>query len=199
MSRTPGVRSRFVEASSGFWTCGTDNLAATASISGESYNCTITAGCEPAWAHRGNRLLDRDLHGPRASPSRGPNWTKSATATASWDARTLPGRPGKASKKLSVADLRAVEGRDGAADFRVTIGQAQTGRVTVDYATVDGAVLRARVGLPGGARYADLRTGRDCEDRFSGVAGRRGRRREREVRPAAVEPDRRRASRTARP
>ena len=43
-----------------------------------------------------------------------------------------------ASQGLSVADVRAVEGRDGAADFRVTIGQARAGRVTVDYATADG-------------------------------------------------------------
>ena len=131
-----GCRSRFVEASSAIWTCGTDNLAATASISGESYNCTITAGCEPAWAHHSTVFWTY----PYMVSSITVPWTELDEVSNCDGVLTLgPCTAGRAaSQGLSVADVRAVEGRDGAADFRVTIGQARAGRVTVDYATADG-------------------------------------------------------------
>ena len=131
-----GCRSRFVEASSAIWTCGTDNLAATASISGESYNCTITAGCEPAWAHHSTVFWTY----PYMVSSITVPWTELDEVSNCDGVLTLGPCPAgrAASQGLSVADVRAVEGRDGAADFRVTIGQARAGRVTVDYATADG-------------------------------------------------------------
>ena len=131
-----GCRSRFVEASSAIWTCGTDNLAATASISGESYNCTITAGCEPAWAHHSTVFWTY----PYMISSITVPWTELDEVSNCDGVLTLGPCPAgrAASQGLSVADVRAVEGRDGAADFRVTIGQARAGRVTVDYATADG-------------------------------------------------------------
>ena len=150
-----GCRSRFVEESSAIWTCGTDNLAATASISGESYNCTITAGCEPAWAHHSTVFWTY----PYMVSSITVPWTELDEVSNCDGVLTLgPCTAGRAaSQGLSVADVRAVEGRDGAADFRVTIGQARAGRVTVDYVTADGT---ARAG-------SDYRAARGCQTAFN--------------------------------
>ena len=127
-----GCRARFKQVSSAARSCGNVNLTATASISGERYTCTIAARCRMAWPDAQGLM-------PYVPSSITVPWTELGNVHNCDGVLRLGscGAGRSVAQGLSVADTRAVEGRDATAGFTVTLGLAAAAAVTVDYATAD--------------------------------------------------------------
>ena len=124
-----GCVAQFNRVSSAAWTCVDET--ASAAISGENYNCTVTARCEgrhdPVFhQYRTTSItvpwLDlRDVNNCYGNLRRGPCTTPQPDA--SW---------------LSVSDASAEEAEGASLNFTVTLSQALSEMVTVNYRTSDG-------------------------------------------------------------
>ena len=125
-----GCLARFKQVSPAAWTC--ERPRAVAVISGENYNCTISAECWMSnpppvfYPYRPTRItvpwLDLgDVHNCRGH------------------LRPWPcGRTRTAAPAVSVADARTEEARGASLEFAVTLSRALSESVTVRYATADG-------------------------------------------------------------
>ena len=102
--------------------CANDNIAQFRT----TYSSEDDPGAEEGW----------DIHDHLGFRSAGdPDWK--------WDARLIlrieiKGRPSVGTAALSVADARTTEETDATLEFAVTLSQAASETVTVDYATADG-------------------------------------------------------------
>ena len=124
-----GCVAQFNRVSSAAWTCVDET--ASAAISGENYNCTVTARCEgrhdPVFhQYRTTSItvpwLDLgDVNNCYGNLRRGPCTTPQPDA--SW---------------LSVSDASAEEAEGTSLNFTVTLSQALSEMVTVNYRTSDG-------------------------------------------------------------
>ena len=124
-----GCVAQFNRVSSAAWTCVDET--ASAAISGENYNCTVTARCEgrhdPVFhQYRTTSItvpwLDLgDVNNCYGNLRRGPCTTPQPDA--SW---------------LSVSDASAEEAEGASLNFTVTLSQALSEMVTVNYRTSDG-------------------------------------------------------------
>ena len=124
-----GCVAQFNRVSSAAWTCVDET--ASAAISGENYNCTVTARCEgrhdPVFhQYRTTSItvpwLDLgDVNNCYGDLRRGPCTTPQPDA--SW---------------LSVSDASAEEAEGASLNFTVTLSQALSEMVTVNYRTSDG-------------------------------------------------------------
>ncbi len=125
-----GCLARFKQVSPASWTCARPR--AVAGISGENYNCTISAECWMSnpppeyYPYRPTRITVPwlDLGDVRNCRGRLTSWPCGGTRTAA--------------PAVSVADARTEEARGASLEFAVTLSRALSETVTVRYATSDG-------------------------------------------------------------
>ncbi len=125
-----GCLARFKQVSPASWTC--ERPRAVAVISGENYNCTISAECWMSnpppvfYPYRPTRITVAWLDLGAVHNCRG-------------HLRPWPcGRTRTAAPAVSVADARTEEARGASLEFAVTLSRALSETVTVRYATSDG-------------------------------------------------------------
>ena len=128
-----GCLGKFERESSAARTCV--NATASSSVSGGNRSCTIVADCERSGGWQMGSARTRitlpwsdvdDLENCNGRLTVGPCGSRLA-------ARSVEGTPA-----LSVSDARVREAPGASLEFRVTLDQAATGLVTVDYTTSDG-------------------------------------------------------------